>query len=148
MYLPQFNLLIGFFPPKSSNTKGYQNQWFSKWQVLGIFQTCNFGAPAILVPVRVVLWNPNGYQNRWFSKWQVLGIFQARHFGAPAGLVPVLSEGIKWGMEIMEWVSLGVSESSCCWECRYSVRMEKQPKDKVFGQDIFWDIRDHAWGCP
>ena len=50
------------------HTKGYQNRWVSTSQVLGIVKTrIFFDAPAILVPVWVVLW----------------------HFGAPAILVPV-----------------------------------------------------------
>ena len=44
-------------------------------------KTRNFGAPAILLSVWVVLWRPTGYQNRWFAKWQVLGIFKTRNFG-------------------------------------------------------------------
>ena len=61
----------------------------SKSQVFGTVKTRNFGAPAILVPVWVVLWHPKGYQNRWFSEWHDLGTFKTRNFGAPAILVPV-----------------------------------------------------------
>ena len=30
--------------PFSRSSKGYQNRWLSKWQVLETFKTCNFGA--------------------------------------------------------------------------------------------------------
>ena len=54
----------------------------------GDCQNSQIGAPAILVPVWVVLWHPKEYQNRWFSKWQVLGTLKTRNFGT-AILVPV-----------------------------------------------------------
>ena len=41
------------------HTKGYENRWVSKSQILGIVKTRKFGAPAILEPVCVVLWHPN-----------------------------------------------------------------------------------------
>ena len=71
---------------QSPETDGFQN---CKLLGLGTINTRNFGAPAILVPVWVVLWHPKGYQNRWFSKWQVLGTFRICNFGAPAILVSV-----------------------------------------------------------
>ena len=71
----------------STTYKGYQNRWFSKWQVLGTFKTSNFGAPANLVHVCVVLWHPKGYQNRWFSAVPSSGDFGCtRNFGTRLGV--------------------------------------------------------------
>ena len=57
---------------------GFQNR--KLWEL----SIRNFGAPANLVHVWVVLWHLKGYQNRCFSKWQVLGIFKMSDFATPA----------------------------------------------------------------
>ena len=80
------------------HTKGYQNRWVSKLQVVETVETRNIGAPASLVPVWVGLWHPKGYQNRWCSKWQVRGTFTTRNFGAPAIWVT--------GLRTVSWCSI------------------------------------------
>ena len=51
MYRDIFAEVLG----SQQHTKGYENRWFSKSQVLGTVKTRDCGAPAILVPVWVVL---------------------------------------------------------------------------------------------
>ena len=60
-------------------------RWVSKSQVLGTVKTRNFGAPAILVPVWVVLWHPKGKKTDGFQNGKFWGLsvtFKTRNFGA------------------------------------------------------------------
>ena len=69
-------------------TKGYQNRWVSKSQVLAVKLVCL---------VHQQFWYPFGWffgtqkaiKTDGFWKWQSLGTFNTRNFGAPVILVPV-----------------------------------------------------------
>ena len=66
--------------------KGYK----SKWQDLETFKLVSFGAPAILVHIRVVLLAPTRVSKPMlFSPWPVLGTFQTSNLGAQAIVVHV-----------------------------------------------------------
>ena len=72
--------------PNLSPTKGYQNRWASKSQVLGC-QNSQFWCtmPVISVPAWVVLW----HCQRVSKPMVFTGTFRTGNFGAPAILVPV-----------------------------------------------------------
>ena len=107
---------VSVFQP---NPKGYQNGWFSKWQVLiaktivrngktdpvqfetgpGQFlhsQTRQFGTRLFWYPFGFLLSSTHkGYENRWVWKWQVLWMLKNWHFAAclfwyPFGRLQVL----------------------------------------------------------